>query len=137
MSRFDHYVINIDGDCWFWPLDLVRLVERVDLVGEASLHALLIGGASILQTEQHCDVVEQFEGGDERCHELVGLFHRNLMVPGVRIKEAEGFAPRGRVKSLVYARQRKRVLWACLVETRVVNTHPPFPTLLSYKNGIG
>ena len=50
---FDHYVINIDGDCWFWPLDLVRLVRRVDLVIEASLHAPLIGGTSVLQTERH------------------------------------------------------------------------------------
>ena len=48
LSRFDHYVINIDSDCWFWLLDLVRLVERVDLVGEAMLHAALIGGASVL-----------------------------------------------------------------------------------------
>ena len=39
LSRFDHYVINIDGNCWFWPLDLIRLVERVDLVGEVMLHA--------------------------------------------------------------------------------------------------
>ena len=53
LSHFDHYVIYIDGDCWFWPLDLVRLVEGVDLVGKALLHALLIGGASILQTERH------------------------------------------------------------------------------------
>ena len=59
------------------------------------------------------------------------------MVAGVGIKEAEGFAPRGRVDYLVYARQRKRILWARFVETRVVNTHPPFPTLLLYKNGIG
>ena len=47
-SQFDHYVINIDGDCWFWLLDLVRLVERVDLFGEALLHAPLIGGTSVL-----------------------------------------------------------------------------------------
>ena len=52
-GRFDHYVINIDGDCWFWPLALVRLVEWVDLIGEALLHAPLIGGASVLQTERH------------------------------------------------------------------------------------
>ena len=53
LSCFHHYVIYIDDDYWFWPLDLVRLVRRVDLVGEASLHAPLIGGASVLQTERH------------------------------------------------------------------------------------
>ena len=48
LSHFDHYVINIDNDCWFWSLDLVRLVERIDLIGEALLHAPLIGGTSVL-----------------------------------------------------------------------------------------
>ena len=47
LSHFHHYVIYID-DCWFWSLDLVRLVGHVDLVGEASLHAPLIGGADVL-----------------------------------------------------------------------------------------
>ena len=36
-----------------WPLGLIRLIEQVDLVGEALLHALLIGGASVVQTERH------------------------------------------------------------------------------------
>ena len=48
LSRFHHYVIYIDGDCWFWLLYLVRLVGRVDLVSKASLHAPLIGGTSVL-----------------------------------------------------------------------------------------
>ena len=65
MSRFDHYVINIDGDHWFWPLGLIGLVERVNLVGEALLHALLIGGASVLQTERHGYIVVRTIQGDE------------------------------------------------------------------------
>ena len=48
LSHFLHYVIYIDGDCRFWPLDLVRLVGRVNLVSEASLHAPLVGGARVL-----------------------------------------------------------------------------------------
>jgi hypothetical protein len=59
------------------------------------------------------------------------------MVLGVRIKEAEGFAPQGSVDYLVYVRQRKWLLWARFVEPRAINTHPPFPALLSYKNRIG
>ena len=90
----------------------------------------------VFQTEQHCDIAEQSEWGDERCHELVGLFHRDLMVSGVCIKVAEGFAHRGRVNYLVYAGQKKWIFRACFVEARIVNTHPPFPALLSYKNGI-
>ena len=48
LIHFHHYVIYIDGDYWFWLLDLVRLVGQVDLVGKASLHASLIGGAKVL-----------------------------------------------------------------------------------------
>ena len=80
LGHFDHYVINIDGDCWFRPLSLIRLIERVDLVGEASLHAPLIGGASVLQTERHGYVTVQTIWGDERGCELIRLFHRNMVI---------------------------------------------------------
>jgi hypothetical protein len=59
------------------------------------------------------------------------------MVPRVRVKEAKGFALQGRVDYLVYARQMKRILCTYLVETCVVKTHSPFPTLFLYKHGIG
>ena len=48
-SYFDHYVNHIDDDHWSWPFGLVRLIERVDLVGEALLHAPLVGGASVFR----------------------------------------------------------------------------------------
>ena len=51
------------------------------------------------------------------------------MVSRVRVKEAEGFAPRGRVDYLVYMWQWKQILWARFVETYVIDTHPPFPAL--------
>jgi hypothetical protein len=41
------------------------------------------------------DMAEQSEWGDERDHELVRLFHHDLMVPLVLIKQAEGFTPQG------------------------------------------
>ena len=56
-------------------------------------HTMLVCSTSVLQTEWHGDIAERSEGGDERCRELVGLFHRDLMVAGVRIKEVEGFTP--------------------------------------------
>ena len=78
LSCFDHYVINIDVDCWFWPLGLIRLIKRVDLVGEALLHAPLVGGASVLQAEWHGYIaVQTIRGGG--C-ELIGLFHRDLVI---------------------------------------------------------
>ena len=44
---------------------MVRLVERVDLVNEALLHAPLIGGASVLQTKRHGYIAVQTILGDE------------------------------------------------------------------------
>ena len=64
-----------------------------DEVPEATKHTALVRCPSVLQTEQHQNIVEQSEGGDERHRELVGLFHHDLMVAGVRVKEAEGFEP--------------------------------------------
>ena len=49
LSCFDHYVINLDGDHWSWPLGLIRLIELVDLVGKALLLAPLVGGASVFR----------------------------------------------------------------------------------------
>ena len=80
LSRFDYYVINIDGDCWFRPLGLIRLIERVNLNGEALLHAPLVGGASVLQTEGHGYITVQTIRGDERGCELIGFFHCNLVI---------------------------------------------------------
>jgi len=65
LSCFDHYVINIDGNCWFWPLGLIRLIEWVNLVGEALLHAPLVGGTSILQAKRHGYIKVQTIWGDE------------------------------------------------------------------------
>ena len=64
-----------------------------DEVPETLEHLMLVHSPSVLQTEQHCDVAERSKGGDKRRRELVGLSHRDLVVAGVRIKEAEGFIP--------------------------------------------
>ena len=80
-SRLDHNVVNIG------------LNGLLDDVPKTLEHTTLVCSPSVLQTEQHCDIVERSEWGDERSHELVKFFHRDLMVPRVRIKEAERFAP--------------------------------------------
>ena len=49
LSYFDYYVIDINDNRWSWPLSLIRLIERVDLVGEALLHAPLVDGASVFR----------------------------------------------------------------------------------------
>ena len=85
MSHFDHYVINIDDNGSFWPGDLIRLVERVDLVSEALLHAPLIGDVNVLQTKRHGYVVVRTIWSDEQGCELIRLFHHNLVIASVSI----------------------------------------------------
>jgi hypothetical protein len=121
---FDYDVIHIslDGS----PDEVPKILE----------HEPLVRGPCVLQAKWHGDVAIRSEEGDEGSHELVELLHHDLIVSGGHIKEAKGFEPRGQVDYLVYARKRKRILRACLVETRVLNTHSPFLTLFSYKNRI-
>ena len=78
---FDHDVVNVglNGS----PDEILKLLE----------HTALVCSPSILQTKWHYDIAERSEWGDERCCELVGLFHRDLIVPEVCIKEAKGFTP--------------------------------------------
>ena len=64
-----------------------------DEVPETLEHTTLVCSPRVFQTERHRDIAERSEWGDERRHELVGLFYVDLMVPEVRIKEAKGFAP--------------------------------------------
>jgi len=51
-----------------------------DEVSKAFGHAMLVRSLGVLESERHRNVAEQSEWGDERGRELV--------VPGVRIKEA-------------------------------------------------
>jgi hypothetical protein len=64
----------------FQWLRLVELPGRVDLISKTLLHATLVGGTSVFQTEQHCDVAVYAEQGDEGGRELVGLLHCDLVV---------------------------------------------------------
>ena len=57
------------------------LYDVPDELIEASVHAPLIGGAYVLESKGHGDVVVGFEWGDEGSCELVGLLHHDLMIP--------------------------------------------------------
>ena len=66
----------------------VGLHDSPDEVSKAFGHAMLVRSPGVLESERHRNVAERSKQGDERGRELVGLFHRDLMVSGVRIKEA-------------------------------------------------
>ena len=73
------------------------------MVGEALLHAPLVGGASVLQTERHGHVAVRTIRGDKRGRELIGIFHYDLVIAGVGIQKGEDLTTRGGVNYLVYA----------------------------------
>ena len=66
----------------------VSLNGPPDEVSKAFGHAMLVRSPGVLESKRHRNVTERSERGDEIGRELVGLFHRDLMVLRVRIKEA-------------------------------------------------
>jgi len=66
----------------------VGLNGSLDEDSETLEHTSLVCSSHVFLTERHRDVAEQPKRGDERCCELVRLFHGDLMVPRVHIKEA-------------------------------------------------
>jgi hypothetical protein len=91
-------LFGLDYDVVYVSLDGLS-----DEITETSEHTSLVCCSCILQTEQHANIAIRSERRNERSRELVRLFHRNLMVTGIRIKEVEGFTPRSRVDYLIYA----------------------------------
>jgi hypothetical protein len=59
----------------------VSLDRSTDVLSEHVVHAPLVCRACIPQTKWHSDVAVHAKGCDERSHELVGLFHPDLVIP--------------------------------------------------------
>jgi hypothetical protein len=98
----------------------------------------LVGGADVVQPEQHHRVAVGAEWSDERGLLLVFFLDGDLVVPGVAIEEAEQVAARRGVDDLINPRQPEGVLGAVLVEVSVVDAHPPHVrVLLADEDGVG
>jgi hypothetical protein len=96
LSGLDHYIVNIG------------LNRRAYVVAEHVVHATLIRGARVAQPDGHAHVAIHALRGDERSHELVGLFDPDRVVAQVRIKEGKGFASHSGVYNLINSRKRVR-----------------------------
>jgi hypothetical protein len=81
----------------------VSLDGLSDEIAKTFEHTLLVCCSCVLQAKWHANVAIRSERHDKRSYELVRLFYCNLMVAGIYVKEAEGFAPRGRVDYMIYA----------------------------------
>ena len=68
-SRLDYDVIDVGLD------------RPANVFAEHMVHAPLVRRARIPQAERHGDIAVHAEGCDERSHELVGLFHPDLVIP--------------------------------------------------------
>ena len=78
------------------------------MVGEALLHAPLVGGANVLQAEGHGHVAVRTIRGDERGCELIGPFHRDLVIarPSRRLERRGSRNPRwSRLSGLCVAKE--------------------------------
>ena len=75
LSGFDHDVVYVGLD------------GLPDVVAKDLGHAPLVRGTCVSEAERHSHVAVHAEWCDKRSRELVGLFHLDLMVTGVRIKE--------------------------------------------------
>ena len=58
-----------------------------DVLAEDLGHAPLVCGPCVSKTKWHGYIAVDAKWGDERSRELVGLFHLDLMVTGISIKE--------------------------------------------------
>jgi hypothetical protein len=89
--KVDHELVG------FFGLDYdvihVSLDGLSDEITKTFEHTSLVCCSCILQTKWHANVAIRSEWHDEISRELIGLFHHNLMVARIRIKEVVGFAP--------------------------------------------
>jgi hypothetical protein len=67
---------------------------------------------------------------------LVRLNEGYLVTAQVGVLETQEVTPGCEIYDLVNAEKGKSIFWACLVQARVVNAHPPFPILFLYNNWI-
>ena len=84
---------------------MVNLVGLdLDELSKAPLHASLVSHPSVLEAQGQRHVTIRVEWSDKGGRELVGLLHSDLVILRIYIKEAQGFAPYGRVDHLINAR---------------------------------
>lgn len=95
------------------------------------------GCFGIFEVERHAREAVGAQQSDEGRFPLILLRHEYLVVAEVGIQEAHQFATRGRVHELVYARERKVVFEACLVQAGEVYIDAPFASGLPYQDGVG
>jgi hypothetical protein len=69
----------------------VSLNGPPDEVPKNGEHTSLVCSPRVLELERHGDIAVRPKRGDKRGRELVGLFHHNLVVVGISIKEGENF----------------------------------------------
>jgi hypothetical protein len=110
----------------------------VELLHEAGLDSSLVGGAGVLQHEQHCRVAVGAKRGVERGLLLVFFLDSDLVIAEIAIEEEEQVPAYCGVNDLINLRQPEGVLGAVLVDVGVVDTHTPLVcVLLADEDGVG
>ena len=63
------------------------LLRSADMVPKHMEHTPLVCSSGVSEAKWHRDIAVHAEGCDKKSHELVGLFHLDLMVTGISIKK--------------------------------------------------
>jgi hypothetical protein len=114
----------------------ISLNGSPDEVPQNSKHTTLVRSPRIVEAKRHGYIAISPEQGDKRSHKLVRLFHHDLMVTGVSIKERESLTTQIGVNYLINAWQRKWMFRTSLIESSIINTHSLFTIFLFYKHRI-
>jgi hypothetical protein len=103
LLRLDYDVVDVDLD------------RCTDVIAIHVVHASLVCGTNVPQSEGHGSIAIHAILGDQRSRELVGLFHPDLVVEGVGIKEGHGFTSHSGINDLVNPRQRVGIFRTCFI----------------------
>jgi hypothetical protein len=114
----------------------VGLDHCADVIAKHMVHALLVCCTYVPQTEGHGVIAMHAIRGDERSRKLVGLFHPDVVIAGVGIKEGQCFASRSGVNDLVNPRELLDMLYLnrCSLYTSSI---PLFLTNTKFANHSG
>src|SRR3954462_14082485 len=119
LDRLHHQIVHI------------HMKVSAELGMRASLDRTLICGTSILQTERHGDITISPEWGYECSLYLIFNNKFDLVIAGCGIQKRQQFTPGRRVDHLINT--GKRILWACLVQASVIDTHAQSPVFFHHE----
>ena len=135
LSQIKFHVVRLHKtECLFQVLDMlnssfalynnvinVDFHSLVDQGLEYFFHQSLVGNVSILESKWYDSITIQPLWCDKSCFLLIWLEFEYLVVSEKGIQKREHPMPNSGVNYLIYSRQRKAILWACVIQVCLIN----------------